>query len=665
MLAPFASVLSQHNKPTTGKVPAWVSINTIDFNASSLDKEAEDGSVDLDFEKQINLVNQSMYTSRSIKILSQAGVQDNSNLTINFDPTFQQLTIHSIAILRNNISINKLDLQKIKIIHEEAELDQFIYNGQLQATFILDDVRKGDVIQYSYTLTGFNPIFQNKFQDFLDTKFDVPVYNFYYKVIAPVNRKLNFKNNEDTINYSAHTEAGNNVYEWKGTNCHPVHAQENLPDWYDPFGFVMISEFNSWAEVNNWAMLLFPKSIAIGGSLKRKIKEIDAAYSTPEQKTTAALHFVQDEIRYMGIEMGVHSHKPANPNQVFNQRFGDCKEKSYLLCVMLNAMNIEASPVLINTTDKKAILNWLPSAFDFDHCTVRVTINNKHYWLDPTISYQRGPLSSVSYPDYQYGLVLTDSTTALSPIQPQGNNLEFVRELFTMPTDYGPCHLKVITTYNGSYADDERNDFNSSSNYELQKDYLDFYKGYFNGIKADSLTYIDNDSTGDFTTTEYYTIDSFWNEGSNNKTANLTCFIINNFLKKPKETKRTMPIGLNYPVNCKEEVDVDLPGTGWDFKQMEEHVSCAAFSFNTTSKIYDHRIIIDYDYARLKDNVMPDEAEKYIAGLDKIHNNQDYELTWSNDDLDSNTSSSGETIGSIVIVLLVLIGLIVRWTQRR
>ncbi len=88
ILVPFASILSQHNKPTTGKIPAWVSVNTIDFNAAALDKEAENGSVDLDYEKQINITNQSTYASRSIKILSEAGVQDNSNLTIDFDQLF-------------------------------------------------------------------------------------------------------------------------------------------------------------------------------------------------------------------------------------------------------------------------------------------------------------------------------------------------------------------------------------------------------------------------------------------------------------------------------------------------------------------------------------------------------------------------------------------------
>ncbi len=665
VLLPFASLLSQHNKLVTGKPPVWVVINPVDYNSTALDKEAEDGSVDMSFEKQVNLNNQSVYIGHCIKILSAAGLQDNSNVDIYFDPTFQQLTIHSINIIRNNVVINKLNLQKIKVIHVETELDKFIYNGQLEATLILDDVRKGDIIQYSYTLTGFNPVFQNKFQYFLDTKFSVPVYNFYYKIIASSNRVLNIKNIGDTINPTVHIENENKIYEWRGTNCHPVHAQDQLPDWYNPYGFIMISEFSSWKDVNNWAMSLFPKNAVIGIALSNKIKEINTAYTTKEAKTLAALRFVQDDIRYMGIEMGLHSHKPTSPANVFNQRFGDCKEKSYLLCVMLNAMDIDACPVLINTSDKKAIIDWLPAAIDFDHCTVCVTINNKRYWLDPTISYQRGSLPAISYPDYQWGLVLTDATTTLTNIQPQGNNEEYVREIFTIPNEYGKGYLKVITTYSGSYADDERSDFSSNSNYELQEDYLNFYKDYINGITADSLTYTDNDSTGIFTTTEYYSIDSFWTVKPNTKTANLTCYVISSLLKKPKETKRTMPLGLDYPVHYKEEVDIELPGTGWDFKQTEAHVQCAAFLFNKTSKVYDHRILINYDYERLKDNVMPGETGNYISSLDKINDEQDYELTWSNDYTNNYSDShAGNTLG-IVVAIIILIGLVVRWTQKR
>ncbi|MEP6466189.1 MAG: DUF3857 domain-containing protein [Parafilimonas sp.] len=665
-LFPFVACFCQSGKPLMSVPPAWITLYTIDYSSTALDKEAENGSVDLDYEEQINLNDQSVYTKHSIKILSEAGVQDNSEVTIDFDPTYQQLIIHTIEIIRDGESVNKLNLGKLKIIHVEKDLDKFIYDGQLEATLILDDVRKNDIIEYSYTLKGFNPIFQNKFQRFFDTKLDIPVYNLYYKLIVPINRSINIKNNNDTINPLKHTEGNNNIYEWRKINNHTIRVQDKLPDWYDPYSSIMISEFNSWSEVNNWAKQLFPENISISPALKNEINKINSNYKTSEEKTTAAMRFVQDDIRYMGIEMGIHSHKPANPNKVFDQRFGDCKEKSYLLCVMLNSIGINACPVLINASYKKTITEWLPAAIDFDHCTVRVIINNKTYWLDPTISYQRGSLSTISYPDYQFGLVLTDTTTSLSTIKPQGKNKETVKEIFTVPEYYGLCYFKVITTYSGAYADDTRSDFNYSSDYEMQKNYLNFYKDYFDNIKSDSLTYSDNDSTGIFTTTEYYSIDSFWTIKDNSRTADFSCYVISDLLKKPKETNRTMPIGLSFPVHCTEELDINLAGNGWNLKEVDEDVRCASFAFIKKSKVYDNRIIIDYDYERFKDNVMPEESGNYLSALQKINEEQDYQISWNDDNKSatSSTSSTG-TLVEIIIVILVLLGLIVRWTQRR
>jgi hypothetical protein len=667
-LFPFLNSFSQNNKPLISATPAWVTSNAIDYPSTSLDKEAEDGYIDLDFEKQVNLNEQSVYIKHSTKILSEAGVQDNSEVTINFDPTYQKLVIHTIGLIRNGVLINKLSPPKIKIIHVETELDKFIYDGQLQATLILDDVRKNDVIEYSYTLKGFNPVFQNKYQAFFDAKFGVLIYNLYYKIIVSSGRNINIKNSNDTIKPKVHAENSNTVYEWYKTNNHALHVQDKLPDWYDPYSSVMISEYNSWAEVNNWAEQLFPRNISLSAPLKQEINKINSNYKSNEEKTSAALRFVQDDIRYMGVEMGVHSHKPANPNKVFQQRFGDCKEKSYLLCVMLNAMNIDARPVLINTNSKKAITNWLPGATDFNHCTVRVNISSRIYWLDPTISYQRGPLSVISYPDYQYGLVITDSTTVLSPIQPQHNSKEIVKEIFTVPEYDGLCHLKVVTTYSGSYADDSRSDFNYNSNYEMQKNYLNFYKDYFDNIKSDSLTYFDDDSTGIFTTIEYYSIDSIWEKKDNGRTADFSCYIISSLLNKPKETSRTMPIGLNYPAHCIEELDINLEGNDWNLEPVNENVKCAAFSLLKKSKVYNDRIVITYDYERFKDNIMPDESTAYLSALDEISDKQDYQITFRND-YDNLTTTSGmsskATIINIIVVVLVLVGLIVRWTQRR
>ena len=135
--------------------------------------------------------------------------------------------------------------------------------------------------------------------------------------------------------------------------------------------------------MSTWASSLFPGNVQLSPGLQKSINNIKETYPDSEARALAALRFTQDDIRYMAIEIGVNSHKPSHPNKIFAQRFGDCKDKSYLLVTMLNAMGIEASPVLINTICKKTLKDRLPSASAFDHCTVQAKINGKVHWFDP------------------------------------------------------------------------------------------------------------------------------------------------------------------------------------------------------------------------------------------------------------------------------------------
>ncbi|HEY6978365.1 MAG TPA: hypothetical protein VH396_18835, partial [Chitinophagaceae bacterium] len=62
----FLKTEAQHRTPVAGKEPSWVTLNTIDYTNSSLDKEAEDGYADLNFEKQVSLADQCVYIRKSI-----------------------------------------------------------------------------------------------------------------------------------------------------------------------------------------------------------------------------------------------------------------------------------------------------------------------------------------------------------------------------------------------------------------------------------------------------------------------------------------------------------------------------------------------------------------------------------------------------------------------
>ena len=617
-------------------------------------------------EKQVYLAEQSEYIRRSKKIISQAGVQNGSEISISFDPSYEQLTFHSIRIIRNGETLDRLQLSKIKILHQEKELSSFIYNGLLDAVLIMDDVRQGDIIEYSYTVKVFNPIFKNKFTSEFHLDYAVPVYEFYYKLIVPPQRKINIKNINNGLLPVVSTVNKQHVYEWRKSNIQPLHLQDYTPAWHDPYAQVLLSEYNNWKEVNDWAMELFPVKKELSPALQKKIKEIQSTYITEEERTQASLRFVQDDIRYMGIEMGENSHKPADPSKVFNQCFGDCKEKSYLLCCMLRAMNIDISPVLINTVTKKNTNTLLPSPTDFDHVTVRVKLNNIYYWFDPTIAYQRGNIKNIFYPDYQAGLVIADTTSTLTSIAFRNNSKEYIEEYFKVAAMKGSGTLKVITTSEGNAADEKRNEFNNESISEILTSYKKFYAPYFEDIKSDSLTFTDNNSTGIFTTIEYYTLPNFWKLDKDKVSKfSFSAFVVNNILRKPKEKDRTMPFWLSFPANYKEELNIELP-EDWKVTESETHVKNSSFAYNSKFYCLYNHIHLITAYENYKDHTTREEAPAYFKDLSSFDDLSSFEITYGKEDNAKNKSDS--TINNIlsgILLIICFVGGLFWWNRRK
>jgi hypothetical protein len=153
-----STIKAQNAKVRSENEPAWVAMNNIDYTNKKLDGEAQDGYVDLSYDKQVSVALEAKYLRRAIKILTEAGVQNASEISVNFDPAYQSLTFHSVRIIRDGQSLNRLQLSKFKTIQEEKDLGMHLYDGSLTSLLVVEDVRKGDVLEYSYTIKGFNPM---------------------------------------------------------------------------------------------------------------------------------------------------------------------------------------------------------------------------------------------------------------------------------------------------------------------------------------------------------------------------------------------------------------------------------------------------------------------------------------------------------------------------
>jgi transglutaminase-like putative cysteine protease len=152
--------------------------------------------------------------------------------------------------------------------------------------------------------------------------------------------------------------------------------------------------FSLPADINQLDLVLFTNNAPPSPELKAKIDQWKRLPS-PEDRVLAALRFVQDEVRYLGIESGISGFMPAAPNTVFARRFGDCKDKTLLLDTLLTALGVEAHPTLVNTKLRRTIQQLRPAPV-FDHAISQVVAGGRTYWLDATANYERGPLAGRS-----------------------------------------------------------------------------------------------------------------------------------------------------------------------------------------------------------------------------------------------------------------------------
>ena len=118
-------------------------------------------------------------------------------------------------------------------------------------------------------------------------------------------------------------------------------------------------------------------------------------------KAAAILQFVQQEVRYLGMELGAGSYRPSPPAVVLARRFGDCKDKALLFCTLMQAAGLTAYPALLDTDWRDTIDGWLPSPNAFDHVVACIPQADVYLWVDPTLTYQQGDLARPGFPDYR------------------------------------------------------------------------------------------------------------------------------------------------------------------------------------------------------------------------------------------------------------------------
>jgi hypothetical protein len=603
--------------------PSWLS-TCKPYNKKPSLRTVEGGYFFELVEHQVQVEKQANYHHLIREIVSETGIQNGSEISVSFDPTFERLDFHEITVWRDNKPQNRLKTSAFKVLADEKDLSNFIYQGTYSALCILDDIRKGDRIEYSYTITGRNPIFSNKYCDFLYLQFDQTIEHQYTSLIFSSQRKLNMKTFNPLSNPKTSEADGLKRYEWEDFQVVPAIEDDNSPSWYEGRASVQVTEFDSWGAVADWALGINEPATNITGELGGEIKKLKTSSGDDKEKYfRSAVKLVQNEVRYMGIEIGQYSHRANNPEKVFKQRYGDCKDKSLLLVSILRANGIDAHMVLINTELGNHVAQYLPGSNLFNHAVVIVDLKGKEVWVDATIDDQGGEGTAIYFPDYGAGLVLKAGATGLTtvPVSPAGQII--CEEKYLVKDEKSPVELDVKTTYTLNEADKIRDRLSSAGMAETEKNYLDYYAKTYSKIEAkDSITLVDDEQKNILTTIERYKITDYFKRDS--VTGKYSADFYADFVKEqfPSITSQTKtPVSVNYPFNEDYTIKMVLT-TGWDITPQHKEIARDAYKFSSDYSSSGDTLSLNYKFAYLKEFVPIEKLDEFKQDIKQLTENE-------------------------------------------
>jgi transglutaminase-like putative cysteine protease len=405
----------------------WVDLISDDAHLPTPNQETPHDVLYQLVDKQTKIQGNTIYSFVHVvkKIMNRKGIRKTAHIEFEYKPSCESLSLHHITIRRGQNVIHQLSYDKIRVIQREKGLEKGRYTGKKSILVFLEDIRVGDVIEYSFTRKNTCPI--NKLSIFLQIYFSThqsrPISHLRSSILWPKKRPLSIKGY--SISYQPEIQQDHNYtkYIWTAKNL-PVDP-EKLPQTAacsPSHPIIELGDHLSWKDVNVSLSKLYHGQQTLSATLQKHINEI-AQHSLDEgQRFLSVMRFVQDEVRYMVVYEHPNSNfRPTEAPQTFSRRFGDCKDKTCLAITMLKALGIEAYSALVHSSSGQSLDQRLPSHAIFNHVIVVAIINNISYWIDPTYPSKGETLQNCAQPDYGYALILDGKTDSLTKMPPRMN----------------------------------------------------------------------------------------------------------------------------------------------------------------------------------------------------------------------------------------------------
>ena len=287
-----------------------------------------------------------------------------------------------------------------KLIKKYGKSDMYDRSAADGFSVITDSrfmVVQHSVASYPITIETYYEMNQNSYLDLSQWRIQPPataVQNAMYKVSVVPGVHFRYKNKNTTIKPVKETEGQYEVYTWQVKNLKTVEPEDEAPAWtvaprivfaadkFEYFG--MEGDFSSWQNFGKWQSVLNTDVCNLSPQRTEEVKQLTANLKTDQEKARFLYNYMQKNMRYVSIQLGVGGLKPFPASFVDQKKYGDCKALSNYMKALLQAAGIRSHYAIINggTNGEPADVDF-PSS-PFNHVILCIPFKNDTTWLECT-----------------------------------------------------------------------------------------------------------------------------------------------------------------------------------------------------------------------------------------------------------------------------------------
>jgi len=320
------------------------------------------------------------------KILQERG-KSLAEVEMGYDSTYERIELEYARTITQDSKVIYAGGESIRDVSRYLNFP--LYSNSRAFIVSMPSVEVGSLIEYKMKIHSSKLINEDDFSFAYRLREKYPVFKAKIDLITPSNRDVNFKflNKEyaEGINLEPKVveKKGKKIYSWRFDKIESIIPEFSMPNvpYINPS--ILVSSFSSWDEIHKWWKSLYKDKLKLNKEVKDFVKKLIKDATTDYDKAKKLCEFVARDIRYVAIEYGESGHEPHYANEVFRNKYGDCKDQAILLAAMLKYAGLKGYPLLIPTRGTYPMSEDFPAVI-FNHAICAVELEGKLIFMDPT-----------------------------------------------------------------------------------------------------------------------------------------------------------------------------------------------------------------------------------------------------------------------------------------